>query len=85
MCQRLGSVGPAQQKIKLPLLDLVTDNLYRLSLIEEANSNLAYNYVFICISKTFLNSSTPENSEDVQLKKYNLIRAYQPLDLKKTW
>ena len=38
----------------------------------------------ICLSETFLDSSTPSNDERLDMKEYKLIRADNPSDSKKS-
>ena len=44
--------------------------------------NSIYKHDFICLSETYLDSSTPLNDNSLQIKGYNLDRADHPSDIK---
>ena len=45
--------------------------------------NSIYKHDFICLSETYLDSSTPLNDNSLQIKGHNLDRADHPSDIKR--
>ena len=45
--------------------------------------NSIYKHDFICLSETYLDSSTPLNDNSLQIKGYNLDRADHSSDIKR--
>ena len=60
---------------------LVAHNFSKLRQLEAYNS--LYNYDFICISETYLDSFVTHNNENIQLDGYSLIRSDHPSDSKR--
>ena len=60
---------------------LVAHNFSKLCQLEAYNS--LYNYDFICISETYLDSFVTHNIENIQLDGYSLIRFDHPGDSKR--
>ena len=79
--------GPGKTKLKnfscchWNVNSLVVHNFSKLRQLETYNS--LYNYDFICISETYLDSSVTHNNENIQLDGYSLIISDHPSDSKK--
>ena len=60
---------------------LVTHDSIKISLIQAYITQ--YNYDIICLSETFLNSSTQTNDDRISIDEHNFIRADHPSDSKR--
>ena len=74
--------GPQKEKKKIfscchwNVNSPIACNLSKLFQLEAYNS--VHKYDFICISETFFDSSIQEGDKNIQLDRYNLLRADHP-------
>ena len=80
--------GPRNSKNHLPsfchwnLNSLSAHNFAKMLLLKAYNA--IYKYDFICLSETYLNSSTPSDHACLDLEGYKLVRADHPNNVKRS-